>query len=82
LSLPLLAVQSVTWVKVEKPVFDLVGVVLSSIGIAAICVGVALAFGSVLGLVLILRNRKLPVRSWDDDCIHLLEARRLQARQL
>ena len=76
------ALETVTWIKVEKPVFDLVGVVLSSIGIAAICVGVALAFGLVLGLVLILRHRNIPPRSWDDDCVHLLEARRLNARQL
>lgn len=77
MTLPLLAVPSVTWIKVEKPTFDLVGVILSSLGIAAICVGVALAFGIALGIVLILRNRNLPPRSWDDDCVHLLEARRL-----
>ena len=37
--LSLLAVENVTWIKVERPVFDLVGVVLSSLGLAGICAG-------------------------------------------
>lgn len=73
----LLSAPSVTWIKVEKPTFDLVGVILSSFGIAAICVGIALAFGIALGIVLILRNRNLPPRSGADEGLHLLEARRL-----
>jgi len=67
----------VTWIKVQKPSLDLVSVILSAIGVAAVCVGVALAFGIALGIALILRRRRLPPRSWDDDCVHLLEARRL-----
>ena len=54
---PLLAQTTppnVIWVPVQKPTFDLVGVVLSSFGIAGICVGVAL----VLGIVFIQRARR------------------------
>lgn len=48
----------VQWIHVQKPTFDLVGVVLSSFGIAGICAGVALALGIALGLFLILRARR------------------------
>jgi hypothetical protein len=48
--LPLLAEQAITWVKVDRPVFDLVGVVLSSLGLAGICAGVALGLGTALGI--------------------------------
>ena len=74
---PLLAVQSITWIKIQKPTFDLVGVVISSFAIAGVCVVVALALGSVLGLGFILRNRRRPARSWADDGLRVLEARRL-----
>jgi hypothetical protein len=49
--------SNVLWIRVEKPTFDLIGVVLASFGIAAICIGVALAFGACWGIVLIRRNR-------------------------
>ena len=58
-----LAADSVTWIKVQKPVFDLVGVVLSSFVLAGVCVLVALALGSVLGLGFILRSRRRPSSS-------------------
>jgi hypothetical protein len=47
--------ETVTWIKVEKPVFDLAGVLLSSLGFAAICAAVALCLGSILGALLIAR---------------------------
>jgi ABC-type spermidine/putrescine transport system permease subunit II len=72
LTLLLLAVESVTWIKVQKPTFDLVGVVLSSFGIAGICAAVALAFGILLGIAFILRGRRAPPASWADDGLHLL----------
>ena len=67
----LLAAQSVTWIKVPKPTFDLVGVVLGSFALAGVCVLVAFAFGAALGLGLILRARRLPPRSWADDGLKL-----------
>jgi hypothetical protein len=48
----------VSWVHVQKPTFDLVGVVLSSFGIAGICVAVATVLGIALGVVLIVRARR------------------------
>ena len=57
---PLLAqtTPTVIWVPVQKPTFDLVGVVLSSFGIAGICAAVALVLGIALGVVLIRRARR------------------------
>ena len=55
---------AVSWVHVPKPTFDLVGVVLSSFGIAGICVAVATVLGIALGVVLIVRARR------DDDPLH------------
>ena len=48
----------VTWIKVQKPVFDLVGVVLNSLGLAFICSGIALVLGIVLGIAFIARRRR------------------------
>jgi len=49
---------NVIWIRLEKPTFDLIGVILSSLGITGICVGVALALGACWGLVLIRRGRQ------------------------
>jgi hypothetical protein len=49
---------NVIWVPVQKPTFDLVGVVLSSLGLAGICVGVATFLGIALGVVFIRRARR------------------------
>jgi hypothetical protein len=48
----------VTWIRVEKPVFDLPGVILSSLGIAGLCALVAIVLGSVWGAILIRRSRR------------------------
>jgi hypothetical protein len=50
-------VPEIIWVKVEKPTFDLVGVVLGSLSLAGILVAAAALLGSVFGLVLIFRAR-------------------------
>jgi hypothetical protein len=70
------AAESVTWVKVPKPVFDLTGVVLYSLGLAALCAFIALGLGLVLGAVFIARSRRHPVDSWSDRSFQLLNARR------
>jgi hypothetical protein len=72
----LLAAQTVTWIKVERPVFDLVGVVLYSLGLAGICALVALTLGLALGLVFIVRGRRRPSETWADRSLQLLEPRR------
>lgn len=51
------ALPGVTWIRFEKPTFDLVGVVLSSFGITGLCVAVAVTLGVCWGLVLIYRGR-------------------------
>jgi hypothetical protein len=71
--LSLLAVENVTWIKVERPVFDLVGVVLSSLGLAGICAGVALGLGTALGIGFIVRGRRERGLA-DRMSLHLLEA--------
>lgn len=53
----------VTWIRVEKPVFDLVGVVLSSFKLAGLLLLAAFAVGALAGLVLILRRRAHPPAS-------------------
>ena len=49
--------ESVIWIKVAKPTFDLVGVLISSLGLTSILVGLALLLGAAIGLSLILRRR-------------------------
>ena len=70
----LLAVETVTWIKVDRPVFDLVGVVLSSLGLAGICAGVALGLGTALGVAFIVRGHRAPHRFAGRLSLHLLEA--------
>lgn len=53
-----LAAEPIIWIRIEQPTFDLVGVVLSSLGIAGICAGVALALGVLYGSYLILHGRR------------------------
>jgi len=59
---------------VDRPTFDLVGVVLSSLGLAGLCAGVALTLGTVLGIGFILRGRRAPGRLAERLSLHLLEA--------
>lgn len=66
-----LLLESVTWIKVEKPVFDLVGVVLNSLGLAAICAGVALALGTALGVAFIARRRRQDASFSEAISLHL-----------
>ena len=68
----LAAAENVTWVKVPKPVFDLTGVVLYSLGLAGICALVALTLGSALGVAFIMRTRRRPRDSWSDRAFQLL----------
>ncbi len=61
-----LAAGGITWIKVERPTFDLVGVVLGALGLAAALAVAALVLGSVLGVAFILRSRRLAARNFDD----------------
>jgi hypothetical protein len=51
--------QTVLYVHVQKPTFDLVGVILSSMGIAGLCALVALCLGITYGVATILRRRRV-----------------------
>jgi hypothetical protein len=53
-----IADQVVTYVRVEKPQFDLVGLVLGSFKMAGFIIGVAFVLGCVLGVRLILKRRR------------------------
>ena len=49
--------SAITWVRVEKPVFDLPGVIISSFEIAGMLALLAIVLGSLCGAVLIRRAR-------------------------
>ena len=67
-----LAAETVHWIRVDKPVFDLVGVVLYSLALAAICAFVALALGGAFGIALIVRKRR-HIASIGERGLQLLE---------
>lgn len=55
---PLQPNEVVTWVRVEREVFDLVGVIVTSLGFTGICVAFAAFFGLALGAARIIRGRR------------------------
>ena len=61
---------AVTWIKVEKPTFDLVGVVLGSFRLAGTLLVLALALGLLLGGAL-LRSRRRTATPIDSVSLHL-----------
>ncbi len=63
--------QAVTWIKVEKPSFDLVGVVLGSFRLAGILLLAAFVLGIVFGAALILSRRRANQRPLDQVSLHL-----------
>jgi hypothetical protein len=65
--------QVITWVHVPKPTLDLVGIVLGSLRLAGVAALVAIVAGSVVGLALILRNRRRP-SVVEPSRLHLLES--------
>jgi len=50
----------ITWVKVEKDTFDLVGVVLGSFKLAGALLAGALLLGVLGGVLFVLRRRRVP----------------------
>ena len=74
--IPLLAAvtDNVTWIKVESPRLDLVGLILGSLGLAGAIAALALVLGCVLGVAIILRRRRVPAAgsTWiADGTLHL-----------
>jgi hypothetical protein len=64
------------WIKVEKPTFDLVGVIVSSLTIAGLCALTALVLGVTIGISIIVHRRRHPRPSFADASLQLLDARR------
>lgn len=62
---------AVTWIKVEKPTFDLVGVVLGSFHLAGFLLALAFALGLAFGASLILARRRGGQGTLDDVSLHL-----------
>jgi hypothetical protein len=67
----MLFAPAVTWVKVEKPTFDLVGVVLGSFQLAGILLGAAFVLGIVFGASLIASRRRPHRPPLHDVSLHL-----------
>ena len=62
---------AVTWIKVEKPVFDLTGVVLGSFRLAGILLFLALALGLLMGAALVRARRRSRSSPLDAVSLHL-----------
>lgn len=52
----------VVWIKVDKPSFDLIGVILGSLNLTGAVAGLALVLGLLLGLFLLRRKQRERVR--------------------
>jgi len=62
---------AVTWIKVEKPTFDLVGVVLGSFHLAGILLLLATVLGVFFGVALIRSRRRPQPPPLDEVSLHL-----------
>jgi hypothetical protein len=66
-----MAGPAVTWIKVEKPTFDLVGVVLGSFRLAGVLLVVAVVLGVLFGALLIRSRRRPQPPPLDEVSLHL-----------
>lgn len=67
--------EVVTWVRVEHEAFDIVGVILTSLGFTGLCVLVAGFLGLAVGAARIIRSRRdREAAGADRIAIHLAEA--------
>jgi len=62
---------AVTWIKVQKPVFDLTGVVLGSFRLAGILLVLAVGLGLLLGAALVRSRRRERSTPLETVSLHL-----------
>jgi hypothetical protein len=66
--------EFITWIKVERETFDIVGVLLASLGITGLCIALAAFLGSILGVAFIIRERRARQLAYGDHVgMHLGE---------
>ncbi len=63
--------HAITWIKVERPTFDLVGVIMSSFELTGLLLVFAVLVGLLLGLSLILRRRRTGLPAIDAISLRL-----------
>lgn len=56
----ILAAQGITWIKVEKPTFDLVGLILGALTLTGVLAACAFVLGVILGVAFIRRRTRRP----------------------
>jgi hypothetical protein len=79
----LLSLQpAVTWIKVEKPTFDLVGVVLGSFRLAGVLLVLALGLGLLLGAALLRSRRRQRLTPIEAVSLHLTSEGRSPSEDL
>jgi hypothetical protein len=54
------AVENITWIKVEKPSFDIIGLVLGALTLTGVLAVGAFVLGVVLGVTFIRRRARRP----------------------
>jgi hypothetical protein len=67
----LTAGPAITWIKVEQPTLDLVGVVLGSFRLAGVLLVLAFALGVFFGIALIRSRRRTLLRPLDEVSLNL-----------
>jgi hypothetical protein len=65
--------HAITWIKIEKPTFDLVGVVLGSFELTGFLLVAAVGLGVLLGLSLIRRRQVAAATPLDAVSLKLAE---------
>jgi hypothetical protein len=62
--------SSVTWIRVEPPSFDLIGVLMSSLSLTGALAALAVVLGTGFGILLI-RRRSRPLSTHADGALSL-----------
>ena len=62
--------SSVTWIRVEPPSFDLIGVLMSSLSLTGALAALAVLLGTGFGILLI-RRRSRPLATHADGALSL-----------